>query len=120
MADPLEEAEALHARAQALRAAGDLPGAVAALEELCALRPEHPNALNLAGWLLATGLAQPERGIAFFQRAVALFPDELTPLANLVETLAKLGRAAEALEAVGPAVGKNPRWAEAWNLSGWL
>lgn len=113
------EDDANYTQADRLRAT-DPAGAARLLEVLIARKPDHPNALNLLGWLLTSQLNALARGLTVLQRAVALFPDDPTALSNLVEALVDADRAAEALATVTAATDRSPSWQEAWNLSGWL
>jgi Tfp pilus assembly protein PilF len=124
MTDDATLAAEAYAAGERLWQQGQPDAALASLLRAVALRPEHPNARNFAGWLLTTrhrheaeALAQ---GLALLADAHAMAPAELRPLQNLVEALVGAGQRARALEFIDAALARDPNWAQAWNLRGWL
>jgi len=98
--------------------------ALASFLRAIALRPEHPNAKNFAGWLLTTRHrnepAALAHGLVLLAEAHALAPDEPRPLYNLVEGLVAAGQRAQAFEVVDAAVLARPHAPQPVNLRGWL
>ena len=98
--------------------------ALAAFLRAIALRPEHPNAKNFAGWLLTTRHRhEPSamaHGLALLAEAHALTPEKERPLYNLVEGLVAAGQRAQAFVFVDAAVAARPHAPQAINLRGWL
>jgi tetratricopeptide (TPR) repeat protein len=119
-----EAAALAYAEGERLWRAGQPEAALVCLLRAVALRPDHPNAQNFAGWLLTTrhghepaALAQ---GVALLEGAHALAPDHARPLYNLCEALVTAGRREAALARADAAVTGNPAWAQAYNLRGWV
>lgn len=123
MKDRETRAAAAYAEGDRLWQAGQPEAALAQLIRAIALRPDHPNAKNFAGWLLTTRHRGDPRalahGLALLAEAHALAPDEHRPLQNLVEALVSVDRA-RARAVVDTAVAARPDAAEPLNLRGWL
>jgi tetratricopeptide (TPR) repeat protein len=91
-----EDAEARRNLALALRATGDLDGALAELERAAQLAPRsHVVAFDLGNLQMARG-AQ-EAAAAAFASSIAIAPDFVPARFNLANTQLMLGKAAEAL-----------------------
>ncbi len=104
--------------------AGQPEAALASFLRTIALRPEHPNAKNFAGWLLTTRHRHEPtamaHGLTLLAEAHALAPEEDRPLYNLVEGLVAAGQRAQAFVFVDAAVAARPYAAQPINLRGWL
>jgi tetratricopeptide (TPR) repeat protein len=122
MSTPDEDA-ARYRHAEAAWRAGDAAAALAELEALVADAPAHPNAHNLAGWILRTALPQhPEslaHAIRHFAAAHLHEPHAGPPLCNLADALLAAGRDAEAVTTVQTAIERDPTDAHANNWLGW-
>ncbi len=91
------------------RAEGDLPRAVADLDEAIGLSPDFASAqFNLGLALLAQGAEERERGIAALRRAQALAPDAPGPHNALCWEYALQSRPAEALPHCDQAAALDP------------
>lgn len=101
---------------------GDAAAAVELLDELLAREPAHGAALNFAGWLRTTALAETafERGLAQLKAALAVEDPDARAPANLVHALAKGGRAAEARALLEGFLAAHPHHKQGWNSLGWL
>ncbi|MDE2928519.1 MAG: tetratricopeptide repeat protein [Acidobacteriota bacterium] len=88
-------AQELYGSAVALLESGDYAGADEKIGSLLADFPEIPQALNVAG-IIADLRGQPERSIAYFERAVVLRDDFIDARSNLARLYAKTGRLQEA------------------------
>jgi tetratricopeptide (TPR) repeat protein len=119
-----KQAAEAYAEGDRLWQAGQPEAALASLVRAIALRPEHPNAKNFAGWLLTTRHRNDPRalaqGLALLAEAHALAPDEHRPLQNLVEALVGVDRRADARTVADAAVAARPDAAQPLNLRGWL
>lgn len=93
-ADPAQE----HIdRSRELAAAGDVEGAMAALEEATVANPSNPSAWNnLATLTMQSG--RPERAMELYRRAIAADSERLEPHYNLANLLNDAGRSEEAIE----------------------
>jgi tetratricopeptide (TPR) repeat protein len=110
-------AEASVQLAGRLTKAGDLRGAVNALERATLLQPKHPAAhYNLALASLNAGLT--DRATAGFRRAVALSPNFAEAHFQLGIALGRLGDDLAAIEALQSAVRISPKMAEAHHCLG--
>jgi tetratricopeptide (TPR) repeat protein len=113
-----------YAEGDRLAQAGQPEAALASLLRALALRPEHPNAKNFAGWLLTTRHRNDPSalalGLQLLAEAHALAPEEERPLQNLVQALVAAGQREQALVVVDAAVAARPDAAQPLNLRGWL
>lgn len=89
------QAQALYRSAIALLESGDYAGADEKIRSLLADFPDLPQALNVAG-IIADLRGQPERSIAYFERAVSLRDDFIDARSNLARLYAKTDRLQEA------------------------
>jgi tetratricopeptide (TPR) repeat protein len=90
----------LYAKARVAEHAGDIPGAIAILEAIIRAKPDSPNALNLAGYILADRnerLADAER---YLRRARALSPGDPAILDSWGWLLFRQGKYREAVRAL--------------------
>ena len=104
--------EAHYNLGNALQAAGDLPGAIAAFRQAIALEPDlaAPH-FNLGIALLKTGAAAD--AAAFFRGALRLRPDFAEAEFNLGNALLEQGDAAEAAASFERALSLTPGWVAA-------
>ena len=113
-----------YAEGDRLAQAGQPEAALASLLRAVALRPEHPNAKNFAGFLLTTRHRNDPSalalGLQLLTEAHALAPEEDRPLQNLVQGLVTAGQRAQALVIMDAAVAARPDAAQPLNLRGWL
>jgi tetratricopeptide (TPR) repeat protein len=118
-----EGARGLYASAERAWQAGDAASAIALLEGLVRAEPAHPNAHNLAGWILRTSLAgMPDalvRAIAHFEAACVHEPENRHALTNLGDALIAAGRDDEAIAAMQAAVAGDDFDVRAHNWLGW-
>ena len=92
--------------------AGDLPGAVSALEQAAALSPAAPIRLNLAAALVQS--ARPEEALTLLSQSARDFPGDAKPMAEMAAVLKQLGRGDEALAALEDAVRREPNGVDMW------
>ncbi|MCC6408805.1 MAG: tetratricopeptide repeat protein [Planctomycetes bacterium] len=101
---------------EALRASGDLPGALAAYRNAAELHPTYPLWLNnLATLELALG--ELDAAILHYELACRLMPDALLERANLVEALLARGDVERAERELAPLVARSPNDASVQRLS---
>jgi spermidine synthase len=105
------------ARADRLRAQGDLAGAVDALGEALRANPMSAEAARVLGDVLAQA-GRPREAARWQRRALDLRPDDHVVARGLAGSLVQLGRAAEAEPIARRVVEARPRDADAWNTLG--
>ncbi|HZZ58280.1 MAG TPA: tetratricopeptide repeat protein [Opitutaceae bacterium] len=98
----------LYEQGRALRAAGDLGGAIAAYNAALERQPEFPEAANNLGNCLRSAWRLDEAEGAF-RRALAARPEFPEAWSNLGATLKNLGRADEGLACLARAVALRPQ-----------
>jgi tetratricopeptide (TPR) repeat protein len=105
--NPADPVGALLRQAVSLHQQGRLAEAAAAYDAVLALRPDHAEALHLAG-MLGLQAGRVEEGLERVRRAIALNPAAPGPWAVLGRALNGLGRHGEAAEALSRAVALQP------------
>ncbi len=89
----LVEAHLVLAMVQRLR--GDPSKALEAVDHILALDPDHPDALEWAGWSFLS-IGQPERAVGLLERGAALHPERYLLASFLDDCYQLLGRQADA------------------------
>ncbi|MBI5432863.1 MAG: hypothetical protein HZA52_08545 [Planctomycetes bacterium] len=102
--------------AEALRANGDAPGALAAYRKAALLHPTYPLGLNTPA-TLELALGALDAAILHYELACRLMPDAVLERANLVEALLARGDVERAGRELAPLVGRSPNDAPAQRLS---
>lgn len=91
------DADLLFQRVLFFDAIGDLAGSEADLRQIILMQPEHSQALNHLGYMLANQTDRYEEALELLERAIAISPDDPAIIDSLAWAQYKLGRYEEAL-----------------------
>ncbi len=96
---------------------GDIAGAATLYAQALRLKPDHPDAMHLAG-LAARAFGRHDEALEKISRACELLPRSAPFAANLAAALISVGRHADALAATDKAIGLMPTYAAAHSNRG--